>query len=132
LSVSVIRITYHNCNKYYYYYTAKKADRRDFDIRSSDLYFYILSNLGPEFISSIQGEDASTPNQAWNKLSEMFEGSNHITISLALRNLTTFSSVGISTSKFLANINLLSESLKSVIPKDMTTRINDKDNLGAI
>ena len=100
-----------------------KAELRDFDQRSGDLFFYILSNIGPEYVSSIQGSDTSTCNSAWLKLCDMFEGHKHISISLALRNFTTFPSAGLSAGKFLADLHLLSQTLKLVITKDM--KIND-------
>ena len=97
----------------------KKADRRDYDQRNGDLFFYILSNVGAEYVSSIQGSGATTCSAAWQILCDMFEGFKHISMSLALRNLTNFSSAGLSAGKFLADLNLLSETLKAVIPKDM-------------
>ena len=98
---------------------SKKLERRDYELRSGDQYFYILSNLGPEYVSSIQGADSETCHAAWLILCGMFEGVKHISISMALRNFTTFQSVGLSAGKFLADLHLLSETLKSVIPRDM-------------
>ena len=97
----------------------KRAEYRDYVIRSGELYFYMMSNLGPEYASAIQGTETRTCHAAWSKLSEIFEGKNIGSISLALRNLTTFTSAGSSASKFLSDTAILSGVLMSVIPEDM-------------
>ena len=79
----------------------------------------MMSNLGPEYASAIQGTETRTCHAAWSKLSEIFEGKNIGSISLALRNLTTFTSAGSSASKFLSDTAILSGVLMSVIPEDM-------------
>jgi len=68
---------------------------------SSKIWFYIFTFTGFEYQSLLTSDDA-----ARMKLIGVFEGKNKLSINIALRNGTTFTSQDISITKYVADLTI--------------------------
>jgi hypothetical protein len=96
--------------------------QRVWDMTSSKIWFYIFTFTGYEYQSLLTSDDAITCHAAWMKLVGVFEGKNELSINIALRNVTTLTSQGMSIAKYVADLSMNTQILLSLIPPATTIK----------
>ena len=101
---------------------ANAALQESYETRNGDLWYFMISHVSKEYSSTIQATDVGMGNchSLWVKLTSVFEGSNKSAINLGVTKLTSFTSSGLTVPKYVADITICCEHLKSLIPAAMT------------
>ena len=82
----------------------------------------MISNIGQEYGSLIMSKSIplGRTDKLWEKLCEKFEESSELSIAVAIDRLLGFTADGLTISKFVADISLLGETIKSLVQTEMT------------
>lgn len=90
--------------------------------KQGELWYFMVNNIGPEFGSLIMSKSIpmGRTDILFHKLCEKFEESSEMSIAVAVDKQLGFTADGLTISKFVADILLLGEQIKTLVPTTMT------------